>query len=261
MTTERRFSDDEVAYILERAAAADPTSGDDTQALTTTDRAASAGMTVAQLQEIAAEVGLSAAAIADAARAVERGDLHPTQRRTYLGMPIGVGRTIQFDREVTDAEWERMVVALRETFQARGKTAREGTLRSWSNGNLHAMLEPTATGHRLRLQTRNEGMLGLLALGVGTLGISGIMATMFAMSNLPRHTQQPLVIPAIFAVFGLAAIVRTAVRLPSWARERAGQMERFADTASRILRESSATALPAASSTAASSTAASSRNP
>ena len=120
--------------------------------------------------------------MAAAARAVERGDLVPTRQMTYVGLPIGVTRTIHLDRAVTDSEWERLVVALRETFQARGRIGQEGTLRHWSNGNLQALLEPTATGYQLRLSTIKRDARLLLGMGAAALVAVGVMSVPMLMA-------------------------------------------------------------------------------
>jgi len=232
MSTERRFNEDETAFILERAAAAEADAGEAGTSLEPRHQAPTGGMTIAQLQEIAAEVGLSSQAVAAAARAVERGDLVPTRQMTYAGLPIGVTRTIHLDRAVTDSEWERLVVALRETFQARGRTGQEGSLRHWSNGNLQAMLEPTATGYQLRLQTIKGDARPLLAMGavalitVGALSVPLMMAPSAPIKWLG---------PALLAMAGVASIGRALITVPRWARTRAAQMEKLAATATRIL--------------------------
>ena len=77
------------------------------------------GMTLRELQGIGQEVGIAPALIAQAALTLEQGG-RPASR-TFLGLPIGVARTVELDRPVTDEEWERLVVALRETFNAKGQ--------------------------------------------------------------------------------------------------------------------------------------------
>lgn len=234
MSTDRRFSDEEVAYILERAAAAEPAEGEESPSTAmVADRTASRGITLEQLKEIATESGLSVAAVTSAAAAVERGDLTPTARTTLAGLPVGVSRTITLDRPVSDAEWERLVVALRETFQARGKVGREGSLRHWSNGNLQALLEPTATGYRLRLQTRKGDAAPLIGFGAIMLLTGVFVAGAAASSGAPVAASGW--VAGMLAVPGLAVIARTLLTLPRWARSRATQMEEFAETAARIL--------------------------
>lgn len=90
-------------------------------------------MTLAQLTEVAREAGIEPSALLSAARAVEQGALVPTQQHTAFGLPVGVSRTAEFSRPVSTEEWERLVVVLRETLQARGTMRQEGSLRSWSN--------------------------------------------------------------------------------------------------------------------------------
>ena len=106
MMSERRFSDEEVAQIFERA-----TSG---HALQTT-RAAE-GMTLAELQSIGAEVGIPAEQITRAALSLSPAEAKSTQR--FLGMTTGVGHTVHLARKLTDEEWERFIVDVRETFNA-----------------------------------------------------------------------------------------------------------------------------------------------
>jgi hypothetical protein len=140
---DRRYSDEEVAEIFRSAAEGPRTPG---LQLPYHD-----GLTLADPQEIGREVGISPDAVAKAANALDlRGRV---VSRTFLGLPIGVERTVALNRWLTDAEWERLVVELREVFNAQGTLKSYGSLRQWTNGNLHALLEPTPTGHRLRLGT------------------------------------------------------------------------------------------------------------
>jgi hypothetical protein len=119
--------------------------------------------------------------------------------RTILGLPIGVERTIALDRRLSEAEWEKLVVELREVFQARGKVSSSGSFRQWTNGNLQALLEPVGNAHRLRLTTTRGASLASRRIGAAFVGVGGIMS--------------------------IAAIANGALRLPGWARLRAHQME------------------------------------
>src|SRR5690242_10355717 len=126
---ERRYSDEETAAIFKAAAelqqaALTPSGGGGTAA------SAGEGMTLAQLQEIGREVGIPAEMVARAAHGLERRG-RPNVRR-FLGLPIGVGRTVALQRTLTEAEWERLVVDLRETFDARGRIRAEGSFRQWT---------------------------------------------------------------------------------------------------------------------------------
>ena len=209
--TEPRYSEEEVAAIFERAAEAQQTAR---RHLPPGD-----GMTLAELQEIGREVGIPAELVAQAARSMDR--TGPPARRTLLGLPIGVGRTVDLDRRLSDEEWERLVVDLRETFDARGKVRDDGSFRQWTNGNLQALLEPTSTGQRLRIQTVKGDARGLMIGGLAVLGFAAAtLATMVVVGSLSDVDGVIFLTAAGLGMFGLGAI-----RLPGWARLRRRQME------------------------------------
>jgi hypothetical protein len=210
--TDRRYDDDEVAAIFQKAA-----EGPQSAPL---QSAREEGMTLAELQDIGREVGISPDAVANAARSLE--NRPRASARSFLGLPIGVERTVVLDRRLTEAEWERLVVELREVFNARGSVKSDGSFRQWTNGNLQALLEPTATGHRLRLSTVKGNVRLSLAAGTAILGVSAVMAiTAAAAGNL--GTVLPQI--ALMSFLGVGAIANGALRLPGWARLRERQMD------------------------------------
>ncbi len=228
--SERRFNEAEVAAIFERAS--------EEQQTGPRQLPSGEGMTLADLQEIGRDVGISPELIVRAATAIERGG-RPTSRR-FLGLPIGVARTIDLDRRLTDAEWERLVVDLRETFDARGTLKHEGSFRQWTNGNLQALLEPTETGHRIRLRTIKGDARGLMVGGIGifvgaaALLIAAAMRGGFA--DAGAFSSLGFLATMGAGMFGLGAI-----RLPSWARLRRRQME---EVAARLSTGAATEALP-----------------
>jgi hypothetical protein len=147
----------------------------------------------------------------------------PSTQRTFLGLPIGVARTIELDRRLAEEEWERLVVHAREVFHARGVVRGEGSLRQWTNGNLHMLLEPTAAGHRLRFGTYNGGARASISAGLASLGAA--VLTLVSVSGALSHAVPGV---AILGLAGLGLIANGALRLPSWARLRARQMEELA---------------------------------
>ncbi|HEU0077707.1 MAG TPA: hypothetical protein VFQ76_08685 [Longimicrobiaceae bacterium] len=222
MPDERRYREEEVAEIFEAAASH---RGPGANALTTGE-----GLTLAELQAIGSEVGMSAERIADAAAALElrRNSL----RRTDMGMPFSVRRTVDLPRAPTDREWEVLVAELRETFNARGRDGSHGGLREWSNGNLHARVEPTETGHRLRLGTTKTNAVALNRMGAAGLVMAVVVLMVLALSGtLPES----LFLPLMLIAMGGGALGYNAVRLPGWAREREEQMERIAARALALL--------------------------
>ncbi len=215
--TERRYSEEEVAAIFERAAEA--------QQSARRQLPPGEGMTLADLQGIGREVGIPPELVAQAARSLERAGR--PMSRTLLGLPISVGRTVELDRRVTDEEWEQLVVDLRETFDARGKVRYDGPFRQWTNGNLQALLEPTATGHRLRLRTLHGNARGLITSGLATFGIAAAMLVVSALTGKLVDPGSWSAIGFLSAV-GLGLFGSGALRLPGWAKQRRRQMEAVA---------------------------------
>lgn len=205
---ERQYSDEEAARIFERASTADRTTLPAAAAETS-------GMSLAALQEIGREVGISAESIAEAARSLELAG-RPVSRE-FLGLPIGVGLTVEFDRPLTDADWERLVADLRETFDARGVVRYDGPFRQWTNGNLQALVEPTAKGHRVRLKTMRQQSRNMMAGGLGALVAA---AALFATGNPGAAGGVGFLATVGLGMFGFGAL-----SLPGWARQRRTQME------------------------------------
>lgn len=219
MTDERRYSDDEVAAIFEAAASS--------RGLASAD-----GLSLAELQAIGGEAGIAPEWIAHAAAALDlRGATAP--RRTYLGMPVSVGRTVALPRAPTDREWELLLAELRETFGAHGKDRSSGGLRAWTNGNLHAYVEPTEAGHRLRLGTTKSNAAALGGLGAAALLVGLVMAVfLLATGELGDAS-----LFSVIAALGAAITGANALRLPRWAQEREEQMEHIAARARTLIRD------------------------
>lgn len=212
---DRRYSEDEAGAIFERAARAQDT-GEHRVARTD-------GMTLDQLQEIGREAGIAPERVAQEARALDAGGRLATRR--FFGFPLGVGRTVDLGRQLSDEEWEHLVVDLRETFDAKGRVQTHGSLRQWTNGNLQALLEPTPSGHRLRLRTTNGGARGLMTAGAAVAGFATVMVVAGAVAG---EFAEALTSAGSIVLVGLTMFGVGAARLPSWAKTRLRQMERVA---------------------------------
>jgi hypothetical protein len=210
--SDRRFNEEEVAAIFQHATEAQQSpqrqlpSGD--------------GLTLAELQEIGRQIGLPPELVVQAAAAY--GQVGSATTRRLLGLPIGVGRTIEFDRKLSEDEWERLVVDLRETFDARGTVRREGSFREWINGNLQVLVEPTANGDRIRFRTVKGDARAWIRGGVVTLGIAAVTA-IAGMVGVSNHHYLTWAVEIAVIAAGQFAI--GAIQLPDWARVRRKQME------------------------------------
>ena len=217
MTDERRFTEEEVAEILQNAAELEHSDK--------TLSRSSSGLTLSELNEIGREAGISPEALR---RAVSRLSVPDQRMRTMVGLPIGVGRTVELGRTVSDAEWDRLVVLLRETFDARGVIKNEGSFRSWNNGNLQILLEPGASGHRLRMSTFNQGAQSWMVGGVAMVAfaiimvLTGIFTGTLASNGFGNSG-------SLVAAIGAAVFAVGALRLPRWARTRQDQMNEIAE--------------------------------
>ena len=212
---DRRYNDKEMATIF-RAATEGPQSP-------LRDVRTEEGLTLADLQAIGREVGISPDAVAQAAQALDI--RHGAASRTFLGLPIGVARTVNLNRRLTDQEWEQLVVQLREVFNARGTTRSDGSLRQWTNGNLQVLLEPTETGHRLRFRTLHGAARASIGAGFAALAMT---ATVALASALRGHLGDAVPGIALLLTMGVGMIANGALRLPRWARLRGRQMDALA---------------------------------
>jgi hypothetical protein len=223
MTSERRYHDDEIAEIFEVAAspAAPARTG------------SARGLTLAELQAIGSEVGLPPDRVAAAAASVDRsrGSSRGVGRGTTLGMPVATARSVELPRALSDREWALLVAQMRELFAARGRDASEGETRHWSNGSLHAIMEPTLQGYRLRLGTRKSNAAAINGLGLGGIALGVVIAGATAITGQPLPEFSG---PIVLGAAGAGAVVLNALRLPRWVSTRERQFEQIIDTARRI---------------------------
>ena len=234
MDGERRYSEQEIAAIFEQAAEA--------QKAAQGQLSRGEGLTVAELQQIGKEAGLTPEFIAQAADKLDRKPLmvaaSPSSR--YLGLPISISRTIDLPGPLSDEAWERLVADLRETFQAAGKVEQDGSLRHWWNGNLHAFVEPSASGYRLRMHMLNEYWRGVLTGSMVFLAMGIMFILTLAASGDFMVVWDKTIFMSIFAMAGLGGLGLSAYRLPRWVREREQQMEAVAARAVELTGEVSA---------------------
>jgi hypothetical protein len=223
MAGQRTYDDDDVRKIFALAARQD---------LAEPRPAAPAlGLTLAELQDIGRQAGFDVTAVTRAAAELDLQASRAPVRRS-LGMPIEVTRVVPLARAPTGTEWEQLVGELRSTFRARGRVVSQGGLREWVNGNLHASVEPSGSGYRLRLGTVKGNARMLNALGATSL-FAGALA--LASAVISGGVPQEAVVPGMIAASGAAAFVANFVRLPRWAGERRRQMDLIAARVGSIM--------------------------
>ena len=226
--SERRFNEAEVAAIFQQATEA--------QQQVNRQLPSGEGLTLSELRDIGREIGVSTDLVDHAAHTIERAGTPAT--RHFIGLPIGVGRTVELERKLSNEEWEQLVVDLRETFNARGNLRGEGSLRQWTNGNLQALLEPTESGHRVRLRTTKGDARGMMVggLAMAATGAAGLIAALAAGTVVDAGMLSSL---GFVAASGAAMFGFGAAGLSRWARTREQQMREVAGRlAGRIAKSS-----------------------
>lgn len=233
MNDNRRYGEDEIRTIFERAG-----SGEDSSRHT---GSSSEGLTLAELQVIAQEVGLSPARIANAAATLD----FPTssERRNRLGMPVPVSRTVLVARLPTDFEWELLLGELRSTFGVSGRDRSQGTIREWTHGTLFVFIEPAESGCRIRLGASKPG-----AVLVNVIGFAWILAgaiTLVTLAVTGDLAGANAFLPPIVGAIGIGTLLHNGNRLGRWARKCAAQLDYIVDRANSMLeRESEPPVLP-----------------
>lgn len=146
-----------------------------------------------------------------------------------------MGRVVELPRAATEREWQILVTELRATFSAKGRVASQGEIREWTNGNLHAFLEPTAAGHRLRLGTYNGLATAVTAIGGAGLVIGLLLLATSGLDARTFGTAFETLIPAFLALSGGGTLTWHVFRSRQWAEERERQMEHIAARARALL--------------------------
>jgi hypothetical protein len=229
MTSERRYEDQEVEQIFERATR--PEEGSARRPAGEGGASTGSGMTLSDLKRIGAEVGIPAERIESAARALDHRVKPVEVDRRLLGLPVGVAGRSELPRRLTDEEWAQLVAMVRYEFSAHGKLEEAGALRSWRNGNLRVQLEPAGKGQQLRIQTCKQSAQGMIQAGGAMLGTGVLLG---AVSALAGDAQAALASFSMLSVFGAGMIGSAALGLRGWAERRREQMERIAGRASQL---------------------------
>lgn len=220
---DRRYSDDEVSAIFARAT--------EVRDVEPKALARSEGMSLADLQAIGKEAGISPELIRRAARELDQPAPPPVQ--TLLGIPIGAAHTVELQRELSDREWELFVVQLRETFDARGKVSSHGSFRQWQNGNLQVLVEPSASGHRVRFRTVRGELRDLFRVGGAMLAAFTLATLLVSFTNPAKAVKLISILGPLLAVGGVVGGVRL-FGIPGWRRMRSEQMKRLGDSLLRL---------------------------
>ena len=197
MGTDRRYSEAEVAEILDRASSGD---------VTAAEAVGQYDLTLAEIQEIGREVGIRSEDVSAAAHALVRGR-HRTPMAS-MRRRATIKRVVELRSIPTDAQWDRMVVDLREVIGTPGAVERSGSLRSWHGAGVEVHGEPVGAGYRIRIVAKNENAAQSVIGG----GVSVVVGFLMAGAMVAAGTADAVTIGAS------ALVVATGVGMASWGR-------------------------------------------
>ncbi len=218
----RRYSDEETALILRRAAELQETGGRSRHA---------AGFTLAEIQQIASEAGIDPACITEAAALVSA-----HERDRWAGL-LGAPTRFRFERvvsgELPERAWGALVEEIREAMQRPGQVGHvagalewvhESGDRDWVRIGVTSRSGKTHIDLRARRGDEAAGVLSLSAvsgamLALLTGGLLGLEAT-----------------AGVFAVLGGGSGAGLAFGWATWKRLSAGWERRLSTLVTRLAR-------------------------
>lgn len=213
-----RFNESEIETIFARAAELETAGGKRVSG--------SGGMTLAELQEIGQQAGLSTEAVARAAASLRTAGL-PAPVPTFLRIPVGVTHTVSLPRPLSEEEWGGLVAELRTTFNAGGTVHSEGSFREWRNGNLRVAAGPAPNGYQVDLRTSRGSARGMMAAGSAMAGISVAMIAIGSLTGSMAPGDVGDLTPVL--TIGLGVFGAGLIQIPAWARRRREQFRRIAE--------------------------------
>jgi hypothetical protein len=220
----RRFTDREMRLIFERAGEADVGAQGDR------------GYSLAEMQEIAVQVGLSPTDVARAASTISS----PRESYPVLGGPIRFHASHTLGRKLTDDGVASVALKIREATGFHGELrvvpgGAEWRVRS-ATGLMVVDFTARGTGTRIDLTVARDDEAAVTAIGVGFAGlVAGVAAGIAAAQGLHVGPLAGIGIGAVTAIGGAWAGTRLwwsrAAR--RWARKTDALMETIGEAAER----------------------------
>lgn len=198
---EQRFDEQEIGVILQRAT--EMQSG-------LTPETSKPGVTLAELQRVASEIGIEPAIVERAAQEVQT-----TPKVAVLTNAQTFDHTIE--GEIGDETWEELVIRLREFVGRPGKSTVEGATREWRGGLETCQITFTATSRngktRFRLMMDTSGANGVA--GVATMFMC-VFLTPMTSALIWKKLDNTLLTTIIGLTIFLTGIIAPRVKLIQW---------------------------------------------
>lgn len=179
----RSYDEREVASILKRAVELQEGAGEAHR------------LSLAEVQQIAREVGIDAGSVTRAAAALDKRALGGS--RSLLGAPTRLHTTVELERQLSDAEVGELLDIVRSTLRMQGETSGGLDTVEWKGkdalGTFQLSISRRSGRTRVHLGTQREeeaalvgtvtgvtGFLGLIAGGVALGGVAPLLGWMLA---------------------------------------------------------------------------------
>jgi hypothetical protein len=128
-----------------------------------------AGLTLAEIEQVAAEAGIDPRYVRSAATESLRPE-SPGTKSNILGGPLALEEERVFHGEVTHEQWEAIVQEIRRTFGQSGTATQLGTALEWSTSTEDAYVSVSPRRGRTRVQvTQQHGGVAFIFYFIGTL--------------------------------------------------------------------------------------------
>lgn len=213
MESTTRFDDDEIRRILTRAAERQEQAERALPAAEDGSRSGDhPGLTLAELQSVAQEVGIAPAHVVAAARDVQLRPTAAVERYRIVGIPKATEDHLVVPGTLGDREWEAVVGALREEFRVPGTVSSFGDVREWwsssmsTAGGVRVRLEPGEDGTEITFRRSNRHISELYTvLGATFGGLGGFAGLMVAINaSGPGRMAGPIVLGGLTTLFLVA---------------------------------------------------------
>ena len=209
MSKDRKYNEKEIAAIFKQAAR-DFESAQ--QKVHSGD-----GLTLAEIETIAEEVGISSGFVKRAAAKVDLRHRSAADKK-IIGLPFQINRVVQLPESFGDKEWDKLIVDLHDSYGVVGtiKESRQGRMKSWVTDNIQVHVEPTGDGSRLRITSTN-GINTLMLLFGGIFFFVSIMFMAILMTKGKFMTAaDDTLLMFILSLSGLSIGGFGASQLPGW---------------------------------------------
>lgn len=199
MPNKRLYSDKEISAVLKRAAELQRGQGSSD----------TSGLSLAELEQIAADVGIDPDFVKTAALELE-------EDRTDTGFHLWGGPTaIELERivegEMSEARWEEVVAEIRRVYAVAGETGRVGRILEWvhrdqTGERVHLTVTPQGGQTRIRLFTRMTDWAVALHVPLLSSTIAPIILA-YIFLNLGPVLETGIALFIVFAFYMIARLI------------------------------------------------------